>query len=76
MFLVVGIFLDVNPMVKYNIALNPIIRHLSNVSEKHSYWIKVEKPLNFYYLLPKEGEKLYTYRGSLTTPPCKEQVTW
>ena len=27
-------------------------------------------------MLPEEQGKFYTYAGSLTTPPCSQQVSW
>lgn len=38
--------------------------------------IALNKPIKLVSLLPKNTDVFYTYKGSLTTPPCNEVVTW
>jgi carbonic anhydrase len=54
-------------------ALKPVFEHLpKNVCDKFD-----KVPIDFPNLLPKElREYYYTYAGSLTTPPCTQNVTW
>ena len=53
-------------------ALKPVFANLPEkaCTESRPVWI------NFPALLPKELTSYYTYGGSLTTPPCTENVTW
>ncbi|XP_015919113.1 carbonic anhydrase 2-like [Parasteatoda tepidariorum] len=57
-----------------NEALEPIIEQLEHLKKKNSKE-KVD-PFNLKDLLPDETMPYYRYKGSLTTPPCLEVVTW
>ncbi|XP_031777946.1 carbonic anhydrase 1 isoform X2 [Nasonia vitripennis] len=58
-----------------NNMLRPLISHLPEIK-----WANSETQLNqslvLATLLPDDLQTYYTYRGSLTTPPCNEVVTW
>ncbi|ODM94170.1 Carbonic anhydrase [Orchesella cincta] len=63
-------------------ALAPIVRNLHQVEEPdHHSFVIVNEPLDFTSLLKDTGlvrlpAQVYTYKGSLTTPGCNEQVNW
>jgi len=73
---VVAIFLNVGHNVPSSGPLQPVIAKLGRVKDVHSYWDKVDEELDLTPLMPKTGDHLFTYRGSLTTPGCNEQVNW
>ncbi|KAL1132430.1 hypothetical protein AAG570_010385 [Ranatra chinensis] len=58
-----------------NSALQPLIDELEMVQTDGST-VYLSKSLTLSALLPHDIDIFYTYRGSLTTPPCSEAVTW
>ncbi|XP_047366535.1 carbonic anhydrase-like isoform X1 [Vespa velutina] len=70
---VLGIFFQLQEQDNEN--LNPILNILSDIK-----WINKKKQMNnsiaLSSLMPKDTDTFYTYKGSLTSPPCNEVVTW
>lgn len=67
---VLAVLLEVGP------TPNPLVQTLWNnlPLEKHSEY-GPQEPIDLRQILP-EGAEYYTYMGSLTTPPCSEDVLW
>ncbi|CAG2053662.1 unnamed protein product [Timema podura] len=58
---------------KVNQALSPLIDNLPSV-RKDGKSIPLNISLTLASILPRDKEVYYTYRGSLTTPPCSEAM--
>ncbi|XP_076681074.1 carbonic anhydrase 2 [Andrena cerasifolii] len=70
---VLGIFFQLQE--EDNKLLSPILNDLINVKWLHKE-TTLDRPVTLASLLPRNTDVFYTYKGSLTTPPCSEVVTW
>lgn len=76
---VIAVMLDVTPAAgQGNEVLAPIVNNMFQIEEpSHDDWTYVNAPLDLTPLLiTKNRNYVYTYKGSLTTPECNEQVNW
>lgn len=71
--LVLGVLFHEDTMV--NPTLDPIIDQLQYV-RKTNYSAPARKSFTLQSLLPPDTSVYFMYKGSLTTPPCSESVTW
>ncbi|KAI1296820.1 Carbonic anhydrase 6 [Halotydeus destructor] len=60
---------------KTNRKLDPVISGLTEVDKIGSKSV-LKEPLNLLNLISRDLKVFYRYKGSLTTHPCTESVTW
>ena len=73
--IVVAVLFDWNNDTNDNPAFSPITRKLDEISDFKEE-IFLNENFNLRGLLPKDVSTFYWYQGSLTTPPCSEELTW
>ncbi|KAJ0065991.1 hypothetical protein NL108_001214 [Boleophthalmus pectinirostris] len=69
---VLGILIEAGD--ETNPGFNNIIRYLSRI--RHAEQEVLIPGFDVSSLLPKDLSRYYRYNGSLTTPPCYQEVTW
>lgn len=70
---VLGIFVEVDDSATFP-EIDDLISHFSDIAYEGD--TTTMSPFSIRSLLPASNEDYFRYRGSLTTPPCYESVTW
>lgn len=73
--IVLAVLFDWNNETADNPALAPITKKLRDVQDFKEE-VLLEEDFNLRGLLPTDIATFYWYQGSLTTPPCSEEITW
>lgn len=75
---VLGVFLDAHASAAENPILKNVIENTSHEPEKDEGYLTTGAGLRLdpSKLIPMESDHVFTYAGSLTTPPCSEGVSW
>ena len=63
------------PNIDENSKMSPIVDYLRDIIEYDSK-VEIEETFTLRSLLPSSYQPFYRYKGSLTTPPCSQVVTW
>ncbi|KAL1453447.1 hypothetical protein WDU94_007585 [Cyamophila willieti] len=71
---VLAAFVEVSD--KTSSQFQSIVSALPNVTMPNEHVTVAHVPGNLNDILPKKKNLYFTYKGSLTTPPCSEVVTW
>lgn len=75
---VLGVLIDASSSRNCS-NLAPIVDNLDTVEdadEDGTNWVIVNEALDLSKIISEAGSMLYSYKGSLTTPTCDEQVNW
>ncbi|XP_012785478.2 carbonic anhydrase 6 [Ochotona princeps] len=70
---VIAAFIEINEYAE-NTYYSQFISRLAEI--KHPGDVTTLENLNVRNMLPEDMSQYYTYLGSLTTPPCSENVLW
>ncbi|XP_054280122.1 carbonic anhydrase 2-like [Macrosteles quadrilineatus] len=73
--LVLALFYELDDANNDNVVYSEIIRKFPEIEFPNTR-THLDLRLSLNVLLPFNTERYFTYKGSLTTPPCLEVVTW
>jgi len=72
---VIGTFLQVGSIMQESKAMKPILANFQK-DYINGTVVNVNQPIDVSEFLPRAGEHVWRYNGSLTTPGCNEIVRW